>query len=71
MRQSALTTYLDEAGISNRELSRMTGIPHSTLDRIIAYPGRGKGDQLVKICQYAGISWEAMGSILEGRDRDG
>ena len=64
MRQSAMTTYLDEAGISARELSRMTGIPHSTLDRIIAYPGRGKGDQLVKICQYAGISWETMGNIL-------
>lgn len=68
MNQPTLTTYMTRAGIrSNRELSRMTGIPAKTLDRIVKDPRLARGYQLDSIREVCGMSFEETGKLVERR----
>lgn len=52
---------------SNRELSSLTGIPHSTLDKIVKDPTQAKGYQLRNIADVCGISYAELGElVMEG-----
>lgn len=70
MNNTALTTYMHRAGYrSARELSRMTGIPSKTLDRIIKDPGRARGFQLAAIGEACGMSAEQLGNLIQERGK--
>ena len=57
MRQEDLTAIMQRAGIrSRRELSRLTGIAHSTLDEIFAHPASARGYQIRGIVEACGMS---------------
>lgn len=57
--------YMKRAYIpSNRALSRLTNIPHSTLDGIVKDPTQGKGFQLRDIADVCGISCEELGALI-------
>ena len=57
MRQDDLTAIMQRAGIrSRRELSRLTGIAHSTLDEIFAHPASARGYQIRGIVDACGMS---------------
>lgn len=65
MTDTALTTYISRAGFrSVRELSRMTGIPSKTLDRIVKDPRRARGFQLAAIGEACGMSAEQVGRVI-------
>lgn len=60
-----LRGYMKRAHIGgNRELSRLTGIAHSTMDRIVKDPTRATGKQLRKIAYFCGISCEELGTLI-------
>jgi len=70
MKQQTLTTYMHRAGIrSNRELSRLTGIPPKTMDRIVNDPRIARGYQLIAIGDVCGMSAEEMVGVLKERRR--
>lgn len=64
-----ITGYMTRAGIqSRRELSRRTGIAHSTLDDIIAHPGRARAYQLASIAEACRMNSTEVGDLIrEGR----
>lgn len=63
-----LTTCMERAGIrSRRELSRMTGIAHSTLDDIFAHPSLARGYQIRNIAEACGMSDEEAVTIFTER----
>jgi len=64
-----LDAYMHRAGIqSRRELSRMTGIAHSTLDGIFEHPRCARGYQLAEIMRVCGLSaQETINLITERR----
>lgn len=65
MTDAALTIYISRAGFrSVRELSRMTGIPSKTLDRIVKDPRRARGFQLAAIGEACGMSAEQVGKLI-------
>lgn len=65
---TALTEYMQRAGVrSQRELSRLTGIKHATLDGIARHPASARGYQLAAIMQALGLSQdELIGLITKG-----
>lgn len=68
MKQQTLTTYMHRAGIrSNRELSRLTGIPPKTMDRIVKDPRIARGYQLDSIREVCGMSFEETGMLVQER----
>lgn len=57
--------YMKRAHIGgNRELSRLTGIAHSTMDRIVKDPKRATGKQLYEIAIWCGLSCEELGQLI-------
>ena len=63
-----LTTYMRRAGIrSRRELSKLTGIAHSTLDDIFKHPARAHGYQLAVIMQVCGLTPQETISLITER----
>lgn len=69
MIETALTTYISRAGFrSVRELSRMTGIPSKTLDRIVKDPRRARGFQLAAIGDACGMSAEQIGQVIQRKE---
>lgn len=68
MTTSPLTIYLHRAGISSiRELSELTGISKSSIDRIIRNPGIARGYQMESIARVCGMSAEQVGNVILGR----
>ena len=60
-----ITQYMNRAGIeSRRELSRRTGIAHSTLDDIIAHPGRARAYQLKSIAEACRMNSTEVGDLI-------
>ena len=57
--------YMNRAGIdSRRELSRRTGIAHSTLDAIIADPNRARVYQMASIADACRMSSSEVGELV-------
>ena len=68
MTDSSLKTYMQRAGIrSRRELSRLTGIAHSTLDEIFAHPASARGYQIRGILEACGMSDKEVIEVFTGR----
>ena len=65
---STLTDYMQRAGVqSRRELSRLTGIAHTTMDSIFDHPSSARGYQLAAIMQALGLTQdELIGLITRG-----
>lgn len=60
-----LLDYMKRAHIrGNRELSRLTRIPHTTMDRIVKDPTKATGKQLKDIAFWCGISCEELGTLV-------
>lgn len=60
-----ITDYMNRAGISSRrELSRRTGIAHSTLDYIIAHPSRARLYQIASIAEVCGMNSTEVGELI-------
>jgi hypothetical protein len=60
-----LTEYMHRAGIaSRRELARLTGIAHSTLDDIFAHPMTARGYQLQSIADACGMTSTDIGELI-------
>ena len=69
MADSALTIYLHRAGIGSiRELSELTGISKSSIDRIIRNPGIARGYQMESIARACGMSAEQVGRVILGKE---
>ena len=65
MTASPLTIHLHRAGISSvRELSELTGIPKSSIDRILHRPEIARVYQLEAIAQVSGMSVEDVGKLV-------
>ena len=63
-----LTDYMQRAGVrSQRELSRLTGIKHATLDGIVRHPANARGYQLVSIMQALGLSQDEVVGLIQNR----
>lgn len=64
-----LSKYMLRAGIqSRRELSRITGIPHATLDAIFKHPEVARGYQMAQIAAACSMSCEEIGSVIRRED---
>ena len=65
---STLTDYMQRAGVrSRRELSKLTGIAHTTMDAIFDHPSSARGYQLAAIMQALGLTQdELIGLITRG-----
>ena len=65
MTTSPLTIHLHRAGISSvRELSELTGIPKSSIDRILHRPEIARVYQLEAIAHVSGMSVEDVGKLV-------
>lgn len=61
-----ITQYMIRAGIpSRRELSRRTGIAHSTLDDIFAHPSRARLYQIASIAEVCRMNKAEVGEFIE------
>lgn len=68
MTDSPLTTYMARAGIrSNRELSRLTGINHGTIDNIVHHPTNARGFQIREIARVCGLTDEEAITVFTRR----
>lgn len=66
--EQQLTVCMNRVGIrSRRELSRLTGIAHSTLDDIFAHPSLARGYQIRMIAEACGLSDEKAMTIFTER----
>lgn len=68
MTAESLTTYMIRAGIrSNRELSRLTGINHGTVDNIVRHPTNARGFQIREIVRVCGLTDEEAITVFTHR----
>lgn len=65
MTTSPLTIYLHRAGIGSiRELSELTGISKSSIDRIIRHPEIARAYQIESIAHVSGMTAEEVGKLI-------
>lgn len=66
----SLTKYMRRAGIrSNRELSNLTGIKHTSLDAIVKRPEIARGYQIRDIAAACGMSDNEVVTVFTGTNR--
>lgn len=72
MEERTLKFYMARAGIrSNRELSALTGIKHTSLDAIIKRPLIARGYQIRDIAAACGMSDREVVTVFTETDRRG
>ncbi len=70
MTASPLTTYTDRAGIRTiRELSELTGISRSSVERILKNPEIARGYQLIAIGDVCGMSAEELVAVIKRKEK--